>query len=67
MERIRVWRWQKSKDTGLPPYIILQQKSLIAIATAMPHTLDELKRLPGIGPKTIENYGPEILEIVGMG
>lgn len=67
MERLKVWRWQKSKDLGLPPYTVLQQKALIAIATAWPQTLDALKRLPGIGPKTVENYGKEIIEIVVSG
>ena len=44
--------------------MILQQKALQAIATNAPRTPAELKRQLGVGPKTIEKYGNEILELV---
>lgn len=61
---LRQWRLAKAREEGVPPYVILQQKALQAIATNMPRTPQELKRQLGIGPKTIEKYGNEILEIV---
>ena len=61
---LRQWRLAKAREEGIPPYVVLQQKALQAIATNAPRTPAELKRQLGIGPKTIEKYGNEILEIV---
>ncbi|MCR4854325.1 MAG: HRDC domain-containing protein [Prevotella sp.] len=63
-EALRNWRWDKSKETNLPPYTILQQKALHAIVNNLPTTPQELLALPYIGKLTVEKYGDEILEIV---
>ena len=61
---LSAWRKQKAAELGLPPYMVLQQRALTAIASRQPATLDELKKLPGIGPKTIETYGGELIELI---
>jgi hypothetical protein len=61
---LRQWRAAKAKEEGVPAYTILQQKALQSIATNMPRTPQELKKQLGVGPKTIEKYGDEILSIV---
>lgn len=61
---LRQWRSAKAREEGLPPYTILQQKALHAIATNIPRTPAELKRQLGVGPKTLEKYGNEILELI---
>lgn len=61
---LSAWRKEKAAELMLPVYMVLQQKALTAIATKCPTTMAELKRLPGIGPKTLETYGGEILELV---
>lgn len=61
---LRRWRASKSKEEGLPPYMVLQQKALQSIATNMPQTPSQLKQQLGVGVKTIEKYGKEILDIV---
>ena len=61
---LRHWRAAKAKEEGLPAYMVLQQKALQAIATNLPRTPSELKRQPGIGPKTLEKYGDELLTLV---
>ena len=61
---IRQWRLQKAKEEQLPPYVILQQKALHSISTNMPRTTAELKRQLGVGPKTVERYGKEILDLI---
>ncbi len=61
---LRQWRAAKAKEEGVPAYTILQQKALQSIATNMPRTPQELKKQLGVGPKTIEKYGDEILYIV---
>lgn len=61
---LRQWRAAKAKEEGVAPYMILQQKALQSIASNAPRTPAELKRQLGVGPKTLEKYGNEILEIV---
>lgn len=61
---LRNWRALKAEEQGVPVYIIMKQKALQAIATNMPRTTDDLKRQMGVGAKTVEHYGAELLEIV---
>lgn len=58
------WRRSKAEKMGLPAYVVLRQKSLLAIADALPSTPRELLKVDGIGKKTIDQYGQEILKIV---
>lgn len=64
MRRLVKWRTDTAKEKQLPAFTILQQKSLIAIADEMPHDANELKRIDGIGPQKVANYGSELLQIV---
>ena len=61
---IRQWRAAKAKEEHVPAYNILQQKALHSIATNMPRTLPELKKQLGVGPKTMEKYGKDLLSLV---
>ena len=63
------WRLQKAKKLDALAYTIASNKTLKAIAYAQPVTLQELKKVKGMGPKTIARYGAEILDVVlkGMG
>ena len=63
-EALRNWRWEKAKESNLPPYTILQQKALHAIVNSHPATLADLLSLPYIGKITVDKYGTEILAIV---
>ena len=51
----------------MPPYIVFPNKVLEAIAAQQPTTLEELERIPGIGPAKLEQYGSAILTIVTGG
>lgn len=61
---LRNWRALKAEELKLPVYIIMRQAALHAIATNMPRTIADLKRQIGIGSKTVERYGAELLDIV---
>ena len=61
---LRNWRALKAEELKLPVYIIMKQAALHAIATNMPRTIADLKRQVGIGSKTVERYGAELLDIV---
>ena len=53
-----------SREKLLPAYTILQQKALIGVANLLPTTKADLKVIPYLGDKSIENYGDELLALV---
>lgn len=61
---IKRWRTEKAKEQQLPPYMVLTQKALLAIATHIPKSPAELKKLKGVGPVTVQRYGKELLDLV---
>lgn len=61
---LRNWRYSIAQEKGTPAYTIVSQTGLIGIVNEKPRTKKELLSLKGIGPKTAETYGKEILEII---
>lgn len=62
--KLREWRKLKAEELNLPAYCILQTKSMMAIADNMPTNEKQLKKIPYLGPKSIDKYGKELLAIV---
>lgn len=63
-EALTAWRKERCKTDGVPAYVVLDNKTLDAIASETPTTLGELGGIPGIGPAKLERYGADILGIV---
>ena len=61
---LRAWRTQRARDDGVPAYIVLNDRSLKAIAAAHPATARALLQCEGIGPTKLERYGDEILAVL---
>jgi DNA helicase-2/ATP-dependent DNA helicase PcrA len=61
--RLKSWRRDVSAANGVPAYIIMNDRTLLAIAAARPTTERGLIMIPGIGPAKLEAYGDEILAI----
>jgi superfamily II DNA helicase RecQ len=47
----------------MPPFVVLHDKTLRAIAHARPTTPNQLQQISGMGPAKQDKYGPQILEI----
>ena len=58
------WRNKKAKEFGRPAYTVVHTKALIAIANNRPQNAQELLALPFVGPKTVSEYGKEILDMI---
>ncbi|MBR1850817.1 MAG: HRDC domain-containing protein [Bacteroidales bacterium] len=58
------WRAAKAKELEVPPFHVLHQKTLLAVAAALPRSMDELLAVDGIGQKKSAAYGKELLDIV---
>jgi len=57
------WRREKAADSGVPAFHILTQKTLFALADALPLTMRELLEVKGMGKVKCRSFGDEILSI----
>lgn len=62
--RLLDWRNAVAKERRLPTSYIMSIRTVIGITNLQPRTTEELLSIPGIGPKTANDFGPDILEIV---
>jgi ATP-dependent DNA helicase RecQ len=61
---LRAHRKQLAEQQGVPPYVILHDKTLVAICELKPRSIDELASVPGIGARKLDLYGADLLELV---
>ena len=62
--RILDWRSAVAKERHLPAGYIMTIRTVIGISNLQPRTPEELLSVPGVGPKTIADFGPDLLELV---
>ena len=62
-EALRLHRKQLAQEQGVPPYVILHDKTLAAICDQRPDSIEELELIPGIGARKLELYGAELIRI----
>ncbi len=63
-KNLKNWRNEVARKQGLAHYMILSQKAIAGLAHYLPASFDEMKKIKGIGKRTIEKYGEDILEII---
>jgi tRNA uridine 5-carbamoylmethylation protein Kti12 len=61
---LKEWRNKKVRETQLPHYLILHQKTMVNLVNLVPQSLDALKLVKGMGKKKSEKFGEELLEII---
>ncbi|MFN8025295.1 MAG: ATP-dependent DNA helicase UvrD2 [Acidimicrobiia bacterium] len=64
-ESLVEWRLRQSRAANAPAYVIFDNATLAAIASAKPRTPAQLLNVPGIGPVKAERYGEAVLALVG--
>ncbi|MEU6353725.1 ATP-dependent DNA helicase UvrD2 [Streptomyces sp. NPDC047072] len=62
-ERLRDWRAVQAQRSGQPAFCVFTDKTLIAIAEAVPDDEHELARIPGVGMRKLNRYGADVLAI----
>jgi DNA helicase II / ATP-dependent DNA helicase PcrA len=62
-ERLRDWRAVQAKRAGQPAFCVFTDKTLMAIAEAVPDEEGELARIPGVGVRKLRRYGTDVLAI----
>jgi DNA helicase II / ATP-dependent DNA helicase PcrA len=64
VQRLREWRLQRSRDDGVPAYVVFDNKTLEEIAARAPTDRGALAAVPGIGPKKLDQYADEVLDLL---
>ncbi|MGE0215984.1 ATP-dependent DNA helicase UvrD2 [Mycolicibacterium sp.] len=61
---LKEWRLRVAKEMGVPAYVVFTDNTLIAIAESLPVDDEALVAIPGIGARKLEQFGPDVLEMV---
>lgn len=64
-EALRRWRRERALKEGKSPFIIATNSMLRMISAFLPHTVDELRQIPGWGKQKASLYGEDVLRITG--
>ncbi len=64
-QQLKAWRSRKAGELGVAHFQILHQQVLIQIVVNLPDTPAALGKIKGVGKKTIEKYGEDLLALVG--
>ncbi|WP_338423551.1 ATP-dependent DNA helicase UvrD2 [Streptomyces gobiensis] len=62
-ERLREWRSEQASQLGQPAYCVFTDKTLMAIAEAVPDNEAELTRIPGVGTRKLQRFGADVLAL----
>ncbi|WP_116125883.1 HRDC domain-containing protein [Lewinella sp. IMCC34183] len=63
-ERLTEWRTAQAAATDIPPYRILHNSVLLGIADTLPGDRDALLSISGVGKRSFERYGADLLALV---
>jgi ATP-dependent exoDNAse (exonuclease V) alpha subunit len=63
-KKLRLWRSKRASIDEMPAYIVAHDKTLEEVARRKPQSLNQLLSVNGFGPKKVEQYGPEIIELI---
>jgi DNA helicase-2/ATP-dependent DNA helicase PcrA len=61
---LRAWRTARAKADAVAPFIVFHDSTIEAIAERRPHSIADLRRVPGVGPTKLDRYGEEIIAVV---
>jgi superfamily II DNA helicase RecQ len=64
---LRDWRTAEAKRLGLPAYMVLNDRTVNALAQARPENPKQLLEVNGMGPAKVERFGEAILELCEAG
>ena len=63
-DNLIAWRREKARELNLSAFIILTNRTLLAISDLAPLSADELLAIHGFGNTLYERYGEDILRLV---
>jgi ATP-dependent DNA helicase RecQ len=63
-ERLREMRLHIARGRGVPPYVIFHDTTLRELARIKPKTLEEVRRIYGVGARKAEDLGAQVLDVI---
>lgn len=64
LNKLKSWRRVRAEKDSVPAFIVAHDTVLAGLAADPPESLAALQAAKGFGPKKVETYGPEILEVL---
>ena len=64
LQALCAYREKRAKATNLPVFKVLNNKTLLAIAKALPRDLVDLENIPGLSSKLVNRIGPKLIKVV---
>jgi ribonuclease D len=58
------WRDQQARSRDIPPFKILGNKALMAMAEHAPSNLEELGEIEGVGPRAVRRWGRNLFRMI---
>lgn len=65
-EKLRSKRMELARREGVPPYIIFNDSTLLAMINSKPKTREEFAELPGVGQVKLEKYAEDFLGVLAQ-
>lgn len=62
-----LWRDREAARRDVPPFRVMGERTLKALARLRPHTVDELARVRALRRRTLQRYGNAILAAIARG
>ena len=63
-EKLRALRWRLAEEQGVPAFVVFGDATLSRLAAALPTTPEAMRRVSGIGPAKLEQYGDAFLAVI---
>jgi ribonuclease D len=67
LRELYLWRESVAEKRDLPPFKVLHDKALVALAAEQPRQLSELMNLQGVGGGNGRRYGRDLLRVIERG
>jgi ribonuclease D len=67
LRELLIWRDHQARRLDRPPFKVLNDQALVALARAQPQHVDQLRDVPGLGPRHWQRYGHKIVKAVTRG
>src|SRR5262249_20569495 len=66
-ETLKTWRRREAEERSVPAFVVFHDRTLAAIAALRPRSLEDLGRVPGVGPAKLAAYGEALLALIAPG
>ncbi len=64
-DRLKAWRLAVARDASVPAYVVFTDATLTAIAEVGPRDESALAAISGVGARKLEQYGGDVLALIG--